>query len=264
MDPNDYGRADLHIHTVVSDGLADVQSVLNHVAQRGDLDVIAITDHDRLSASLWAYQRRDDYPFDIVPGVEVTTNAGHVLALWVTRPITPMMSLTDTVSAIHDQGGVAILAHPFHVQLRVVAMQAWRMTRNRALLDSYGFDALEAHNAGVIVPFTNIAARWFARRTGYPVVGCSDAHTPGAIGSGYTLFPGRTADNLRNALINGQTIACGSPWPLAEYRRFVRDLIARRGRICHAPEPLSPDALHSQNGELADIVTGSPVHTSGD
>lgn len=82
------GRADLHMHTTASDGTADVQTLLAFIAdQRRDLDVIAITDHDRLDSSLWAYENRQQYPFDVVPGLEVTTQAGHILALWVTTPI---------------------------------------------------------------------------------------------------------------------------------------------------------------------------------
>ena len=39
------GRADLHIHTLASDGTAGVLDVLDHVERVTDLDVIAITDH---------------------------------------------------------------------------------------------------------------------------------------------------------------------------------------------------------------------------
>jgi predicted metal-dependent phosphoesterase TrpH len=48
------GRADLHIHTVASDGTATVATILDHVAAAGDLDVIAITDHERIDAALAA------------------------------------------------------------------------------------------------------------------------------------------------------------------------------------------------------------------
>jgi predicted metal-dependent phosphoesterase TrpH len=46
-----------------------VRELLDYMAQQARLDVIAITDHDVLDASLWAYQHRASYPFDIVPGV---------------------------------------------------------------------------------------------------------------------------------------------------------------------------------------------------
>ena len=42
------GRADLHIHTLASDGTASVAEVLDAVAAAGRLDVIAIADHERI------------------------------------------------------------------------------------------------------------------------------------------------------------------------------------------------------------------------
>ncbi len=81
------GRADVHMHTSASDGLASTQQVLDYIQTCAKLDVIAITDHDVLDASLWAYSQREHYNFDIIPGVEVTALEGHILALWVNTPI---------------------------------------------------------------------------------------------------------------------------------------------------------------------------------
>ncbi|MEL6526409.1 MAG: hypothetical protein AAFQ07_11945, partial [Chloroflexota bacterium] len=52
------GRADLHMHTDASDGRPSVSELLNFVRKhRPHLSAIAITDHDTLDASLWAYER---------------------------------------------------------------------------------------------------------------------------------------------------------------------------------------------------------------
>ena len=51
---------DLHIHTVASDGTADVLDVLDRVAGRGGLDVIAITDHERIDAAVAAQAIKPD------------------------------------------------------------------------------------------------------------------------------------------------------------------------------------------------------------
>lgn len=224
------GRADLHMHTTVSDGLSTAKALLAHVEQQKQLDVIAITDHDRLDASLWAYAHRDRYSFDIVPGVEVTTIGGHVLALWVTEPIPMRMSLAETVSAIHEQGGVAVLAHPFHVHMPEIARSAQRYFRQPQLLVAWGFDGLEVHNAGVLTPGSNWLARRFAAKLGLTALGNSDAHTLGAIGSGQTRFVGRTAEDLRQAITDRATRAEGTPWHLREYYLYTRDLIERRGK----------------------------------
>ena len=54
------GRADLHIHTVASDGTAAVTEILDHVAGGGTLDVIAITDHERIDAAVAARAMAQD------------------------------------------------------------------------------------------------------------------------------------------------------------------------------------------------------------
>ena len=80
-EPDRRGRADLHIHTVASDGTASVVAILDHVAAAGDLDVIAITDHERIDAALAGRAIAPDrgLPFEVVVGEEVTTLGGHLL-----------------------------------------------------------------------------------------------------------------------------------------------------------------------------------------
>ena len=50
--------------------------------------------------------------FEVVVGEEVTTLGGHLLALFIERPIRPYRSLRTTIADIHDAGGLAIPAHP--------------------------------------------------------------------------------------------------------------------------------------------------------
>jgi predicted metal-dependent phosphoesterase TrpH len=221
-----FGYADLHIHTRESDGLATVQQVLEYVAKRGQLDVIAITDHDRLEASLWAYSQRDYYSFDIIPGVEVTAIEGHVLGLWVTQPIPKRLSVAETTAAIHEQGGIAILAHPGEVT--IAGRHLWRYLQRPEVLLEWEIDALEAFNAGTVTPGNNILARRICHQLPLPVVGNSDAHTLGGIGCGRSRFPGRTAADFRIALAQRQTAAEGVPWPIIDYLKLSPGLAGRK------------------------------------
>jgi predicted metal-dependent phosphoesterase TrpH len=220
------GRADIHMHTTASDGFYTVQQVLDHVARLGTLDVIAITDHDVLDASLWAYAHRDRYPFDIIPGVEVSSADGHVLALWVTRAIPAGMSLAATAAAIHEQGGLALLAHPF--ELVVCTEAVLRHLRHPQQVREAGIDAIETHNAGALTPGNNLLARRLARQLGLPVVGNSDAHSLQAIGRGVTYFEGRTAADFRQALVSRATSVSGTGWPLRDYWKLVPNMIEHR------------------------------------
>src|SRR5256885_14107201 len=77
------GKADFHMHTSLNDGTATVREVLNYVRDRTDLDVISITDHDRLTGSYQAMEVANEYKFGIFPGCEITTLHGHLLGLFI-------------------------------------------------------------------------------------------------------------------------------------------------------------------------------------
>jgi predicted metal-dependent phosphoesterase TrpH len=73
-----YGAANIHIHSSMDDGMASVPDILAAVANRGDLGVIGITDHNEISGS---YQARElaaklNYPFEVTD-MEVNTIEGH-------------------------------------------------------------------------------------------------------------------------------------------------------------------------------------------
>ena len=108
------GRADMHIHTLASDGTAGALEILHHVEADVELDVIAITDHERIDAALAARNIARDRGLrvQVVVGEEITTLGGHLLGLWLETPVRPFRSLRSTIAAIHDQRGLAVPAHP--------------------------------------------------------------------------------------------------------------------------------------------------------
>ena len=224
------GRADLHIHTSASDGTADVVSILDHVAERGQLDVIAITDHERIDAALAAQAMARDrgLPVDVVVGEEVTTLGGHLLALWIDRPIRPYRSLRTTIKEIHAAGGLAIPAHPL-VPYPLCA-QGWVL---RNLLDgdeSIRPDGLETFNPTALGrPWHDRVVR-FADEHGLARVGNSDAHALEAIGVGWTTFDGRTASDLRRAIETRQTGHGGSFHDAAGQVGVFRRQLRKRAR----------------------------------
>lgn len=195
------GRADLHIHTLASDGTASIPEILNHVERETDLDVIAITDHERIDAARAARTIAWDMGlrFEVVVGEEITTLGGHLLALWIEEPIRPFRSLRATIAAVHEQGGLAIPAHP----LVPYPLCAQGFVLRRLLSDPdprYRPDAIEAFNPTALGrPFHGRVVQ-FAHEVGMATVGNSDAHALDAIGSGWTTFPGRTAADLRTAI----------------------------------------------------------------
>jgi predicted metal-dependent phosphoesterase TrpH len=236
------GRADLHLHSLASDGTASVVEILDRVAARGGLDVIAITDHERIDAALAARSIAADrgLPFEVIVGEEVTTLGGHLLGLFLERPVRPLRTLGASIAAIHEQGGLAIPAHPL-VPYPLCA-QGFVLRR---LLDQsderFRPDGLETFNP------TTLGRPWhrrvvaFADRHGLARLGNSDAHRLDEVGAAWTAFPGRTAADLRRAIEARQTEHGGTFHPtggqistftrqLAKYGRDTRDDLLGRIR----------------------------------
>lgn len=205
------GRADLHIHTLASDGTAGIIEILDRIEREGDLDVVAITDHERIDAALAAraIARQRGMATEIVVGEEVSTLGGHLLALFIEERLRPLRSMRTTIGEIHEQGGIAIPAHPL-VPYPLCA-QGWLLRRLIGDPDPrVRPDGIEAFNPTTLGrPLHGRVVR-FAEEHGLAKVGNSDAHASEAIGSGWTTFPGRSAEELRAAILERQTHHHGS------------------------------------------------------
>lgn len=236
------GRADLHVHTLASDGTAGIVEILDRVEAQGELDVLAITDHERVDAALAAraIARQRGGRVEIVVGEEVSTLGGHLLALYIEERVRPLRTMRTTIGEIHEQGGLAIPAHPL-VPYPLCA-QGWVLRRLLGDRDPrVRPDAIEAFNPTMLGrPWHGRVAR-FAAEHGLPTVGSSDAHTAEAIATGWTSFPGRTADDLRAAILDRRTHHHGSFhgtgsqfWTfgrqLRKYGRDARDTVGGRLR----------------------------------
>src|SRR5438270_7170943 len=78
--------------------------------------LIAVCDHDTMACAAEVHARGEEAGLAVVRGQEVTTRwpaQTHVVGWFLERPVRAGMSLEDTVDAIHDAGGLAIVPHPF-------------------------------------------------------------------------------------------------------------------------------------------------------
>ncbi len=203
------GVADLHLHTDFSDGWPSPEEVVDFVAERTRLNVVAVTDHDTIEGALYAAEhaaaRKGSRRVHVIVGEEVSSRDGHIVGLFLSRRIRPGLSAASTVHAIHEQGGLAIAAHPF-----------WRTERQSRGRDVHGigwrageldFDAIEIENSTPGFYVFNQLAHRLAEAAGKAVVGNSDAHILDAIGRAQTSFPGTTPEALRRAIEAGATRA---------------------------------------------------------
>jgi len=201
--PVRFGAADLHLHTSHGDGMADAATLLDRIEAHTDLDVIAITDHDDVRGALLAREvhARGHYRFAFVPGIELTTRSGHLLALWVDEPLAPLRPLDETIAAIHRAGGLAVIPHPMSYLTRSVGQRA--IERLLAIGDpEVTPDAIEVANPSPAGRQAGAKARHLNRtRYGLAETGSSDTHFPEEAGTARTLFPGHTPEALRAALL---------------------------------------------------------------
>jgi len=214
------GRADLHMHTTFSDGWPSPTELVDHVSRRTDLDVIAVTDHDTIEGALRAADRAGSRRrLQVIVGEEVSSREGHILALFLERRIRPGMSAAATVNAIHEQGGVAVAAHPFwRTERQVRSGPVHGVGWLAAELD---FDAVEVENATPGFYVFNRLARRLNLGLGAPEIGSSDAHILDAIGRAYTEFPGRTCSDLMTAIKRGETEARRSRYRAVGLMRYA-------------------------------------------
>jgi hypothetical protein len=208
------GKADLHLHTRVSDGFATVEQLLDHVESATDLDLIAVTDHEDAAGGNRARERaaQRNYRFDVIVGAEITTLQGHLLALFIDHAPKSFRSIERTIDEIHWQGGLAVVPHPMSWLTRSISRRTMeRLFAARA--SGAWFDAIEVANPSPAGKQTADKARALNRRWGLAETGGSDAHHLLHTGSGWTEFEGVTAEDLRAALLAGTTAGAMGRYP---------------------------------------------------
>lgn len=167
-------KADLHIHSSYSnDGTASPRDIVK-IAKEAGLGCISITDHNSFAAF---EEIKDAEGIVVIPGEEISSKDGHILAYGIDRHIPSGMSVKDTIDAIHAAGGIAIAPHPYRF---------WSGIGEKNVIGE--FDGVEALN-GRSTPNINRKSRKLARRFGKAVTVGSDAHNPRHIGRSYIVLP---------------------------------------------------------------------------
>jgi predicted metal-dependent phosphoesterase TrpH len=171
-----YLKFDLHVHSSFSDGRDGVEEILEAAIEK-KLDGIAITDHDSLEGSIRAERivREQNLDLLVIPGVEVSTSDGHLLALGIRELPTKGKSPEETIEFVHDRGGITIVSHPYHVF-------------RHAMYRIPDCDAVEVYNSKYIFGIANWWAKRKAEKLGLPMVAGSDAHMAKTVGLGVTLI----------------------------------------------------------------------------
>ncbi len=167
-------KADLHIHSRHSpDSSLEPREIVRLAKARG-LKAVALTDHNTVQGHGAMREACAALGLLFIPGIEVTSREGHILAYGVGEAPAQGESAVETIEAVHALGGIASAAHPERVYTGL----------STAVVRAAKFDAVEAFNSQS-AKHHNAKARAVAEDLRLPVTGGSDAHTPFRVSLGY-------------------------------------------------------------------------------
>ncbi len=170
---NTLWKVELHTHTFYSkDSLTSLETMIETCRKRG-IDRIAITDHNTAEGALALAKLAPDL---IIPGEEIMTPQGEILAFFVRETISPGLSPAETIRRLRDQGAVISVSHPYD-RLRKGAWEEGDLLKIVDLVD-----AIEVFNARCIYAQDNVKALAFAQAHNKPGTVGSDAHIPYEVG----------------------------------------------------------------------------------
>jgi predicted metal-dependent phosphoesterase TrpH len=195
-------KIDLHVHTIYSSDSFITPKQLVYYAKKRGLDGVAVTDHDRQDGALRICRQTD---FLVVPGMEISSADGHIVALNVQETVPKGLRSEETVTRIHKAGGIAIACHP---------ATFFKGSLGRHTTSS--FDAIEVINSSAF-PFRYSQKRSeeLACRLGVARVAGTDAHFAPEIGYAFTLIDAEPdVGEITNAIKNGKCEPCGGAIPL--------------------------------------------------
>ncbi|MGV8141713.1 MAG: PHP-associated domain-containing protein [Candidatus Woesearchaeota archaeon] len=190
-------KYDLHIHSYYSNCSRNDPKKILEYAKKAGLNGIAITDHHTMRAYPILKKLNKDKNFEIIPGEEIRTQYGDVIALYIQKEV-QSRDFFQVIKEIKAQGGLVIIPHPF----RPVPWLKFKYSFNKI---KGKIDAVETFNSRNTVS-ANVDAVKIAKKLGLAQVGSSDAHTLFDIGKGYTLFKG----DLRKAIKGRTTTVYGT------------------------------------------------------
>ncbi len=209
-------KIDTHIHSKYSkDSIMSLEDIVKY-SKKENLKAIAISDHDEIGA-IEAIKKVDHEGLIVIPAEEVSTTEGHIVALGITEYIKPLQTPEETIDQIHDNGAIAIAAHPYCY---------YRSGIGHRVID-LDIDAMETKNSRFIFGVSNSLSKKNSQKHNIPEIGASDAHFPQGIGCCFTEIPeSNSVDDILNEIKKGNTKAYGKRTPM---KYIIKEVIRKKG-----------------------------------
>ncbi len=201
----------MHVHSNHSkDSKSKVKDIINFALKKG-LNAISITDHNTVDGSLEAMDvvKEENLNITVIPGIEISTSDGHLLAYGVKRDIDCGMSMIDTIRLVKNLGGITAVAHPFQFY-RHGLVKFWIAKEA---------DAIEIFNSKYILGLCNFLSNKLAKFYKKPGIAGSDAHKVEEVGAAVTLIKCNKNDILK-AIVEGRTTVKGRRQKLRNWKGF--------------------------------------------
>jgi predicted metal-dependent phosphoesterase TrpH len=222
-------KLDLHNHTSFSADGAMSPAELLRAARASGLGYVAVTDHNSVEGALQAAALADADPSlpRVIPGIEISTADGDVIALYVLRPIPAGLPARETMALIREQGGLVYLPHPYDMLRRGTITSRVREEAGHEA------DIVEVLNGRALTPFSIRNSQRLALRHGKARGAGSDAHRAAEVGWAYVAVDGQPTRDDLVALVAAGQIGAGLRWheyllnwalqPLSAMTRFGRN-----------------------------------------
>jgi predicted metal-dependent phosphoesterase TrpH len=164
------------------------------------LDFIAVTDHNTIT---FAQKLQREIGEQIIVGEEITALEGEIIGLYLDKAVPPDMSVKQTVEAIHSQGGLVYIPHPFETVRKGIPMSVLESIAGEV-------DIIEIHNGRALFQKRGGVARAWAARHDVPSASSSDAHGSRGWGKTYSLVDGKPTVKTLPALLKDAEYTIGT------------------------------------------------------
>ena len=217
-------KIDLHVHSSYSDDASDSPEKIIKYAKKKGIHGVAITDHNNVKGGLKGLEiAKKMKDFVVIPGTEISSAEGHILALNVKENIPKKLSVEETVESIISLGGIPVLPHPYRMISGIGEKFVNRFS---------GVEVFNSRSMG----WENKKAESLAEKLDIGKTGGSDAHSANEVGYGITEFNVNSfrIDDLLQEIEKKRTSAHGilSPKKIV-LRQHVKSLLLwfKRGRV---------------------------------
>ncbi len=195
-------KMDSHIHSEYSpDSKSKIEDIIK-IAESREIDIIAISDHNTVDGSKVAQKLTKDKEIFVMPSIEISALEGHIIGYGCQENIKRDLSAEETIDLIHEQGGLAIIPHPYCFYRHGLLC--------KANYEDLKIDAIETKNARFIVGYCNNKAKKLSKKEKLPGLGASDAHYYKFVGDCYSKIDcEKDIDSILKAIKKNKVDAFG-------------------------------------------------------